>query len=72
MNQREKIQFVKDLTDVVIHRILIEIIEEKIPEEWDGIELRWLLAERFNTNWVMPEAKKRKREFRNTLLIRNL
>jgi len=72
MNKREKVQFVKSLVDMIEHKILIEILEDKIPLEWDGIELRWLLAERFNTNWVMPEAKKRKREFRNTLLIRNL
>lgn len=72
MNQREKIRFVKELADEITHKILIEIVTGGIPEEWDGIELRWLLAQRFNANWVMPEARKRKREFNNTCLVNNL
>jgi hypothetical protein len=72
MNKREQIQFINDLIDDVKHKIFIQIVEDKLPENWDGIELRWLLASRFDASWVMPEAKKRKRDFRNYVLVNNL
>ena len=72
MEQREQVQFIHDLVGMIESKLLVEIIEGKIPTEWDGIELRWLLASRFDASWFMPEAKKRKREFKNYVLVNNL
>jgi hypothetical protein len=72
MNQREQFKFVHDLVDATMHKVLMEINEGKYPETWDGVELRWLLAERFDAFWVMKEARKRKREFKNYVLVNNL
>jgi hypothetical protein len=72
MEQREQVQFVHDLVGNIEAKLLKAIVDGKIPPEWDGIEFRWLLAAWFNADWVMPEAKKRKREFKNYVLVNNL
>jgi hypothetical protein len=54
------------------------IDECDIPEEWDGLELRQLLAERFweertigRGRHIRPDIK-RAQEYRNLVLVENL
>lgn len=71
MNQQEKIQFILDITDNLRDTLLERV--DRIPEEWDGIELRELLMDVAESQFVyikMPVS--RKRAYNNTVLVRNL
>lgn len=71
MNQQEKIQFIRDITDNLRDTLLERV--DRIPEEWDGIELRELLMDVAESQFVyikMPVS--RKRAYNNTVLVRNL
>lgn len=48
MNPSEKIAFVNNLTDSIKNKIITKITSGAIPENWDGHELRLLLAGKFN------------------------
>lgn len=74
-------EFVTQLCDSIRDRVLERIDDMDIPEEWDGIELRQLLAEMFmhergfrfgrvNSNY--HPTSKRYRDYRNDVLIANL
>jgi hypothetical protein len=71
MTQGEKIQFVKELTGSIQQTVFDAILEGKIPENWDGIELRWYLAELFERSASFG-SKPRKREYNNTVLVNDL
>jgi len=74
MTKNDQLDFMNELTDNVIEEIFNKIIDNKIPESWDGIELRWYLADKFK-DCIFDEYKKsskRKREYENTVLIENL
>jgi len=45
MDIPEKLKFINDLVDSVKMDIVKKV--KDMPEEWDGIELRWLIAEKF-------------------------
>jgi hypothetical protein len=44
----------------------------QVPEEWDGHELRQWFAEIATQRYAYKMDRKRKREFDNTVLVRNL
>lgn len=69
--KKEKIRFVKELVGSVQQSIIALINEGKVPEEWDGHELRHLIADRFKSN-TTKLALKRRREYNNTVLVENL
>jgi len=46
MNKQEKIQFIKELSNTIVQRITEQIESDKIPENWQGKELRILLKYR--------------------------
>lgn len=68
MNNAEKIRFVKDLTESVCDSVTNCIRSGKVPEEWDGIELRHLLAEKFR-QYVPAMSKSRKSNYDNHIAI---
>ena len=72
MDSQEQIQFVTDLTNTVRDKIIKQIEAGNIPESWDGIELRWLLRDKFEAQTSSRADKKRKREFNNTVLVVNI
>lgn len=73
MNKDEKITFINDLTDCCKQEIINKILNNKIPENWDGIELRQYISEKFKeVVWLKILTGKRKREYKNTKLINNL
>ena len=44
---------------------------DKMPEEWDGIELREYVADKFTESKAAP-SERRFRDYRNEVLVRNL
>lgn len=72
MDSKDQIQFVTDLTNAVRDKVIEQIEAGKIPETWDGIELRWLLRDKFEAQTSSRVDKKRKREYNNTVLVENI
>jgi len=72
MDKQEKIRFVTHLMLSVKDKVFDAINDEKIPEEWDGHELRQYLADKFSEAAYVRMDAKRKREYTNTVLVNNL
>jgi hypothetical protein len=73
MELYQKEQFVRELARGIVEGIVDDINHYKIPENWDGVELRCLLAERFNrSTYSGIGGKKRKAEYNNIILVNNL
>lgn len=74
MTLKQKQKFVREL----IGRVRDDVLKvlPKTPEEWDGFELRWLIADHFCMCKIDPmggdEGRQRKREYSNEVLVRNL
>ena len=69
MTAEEKIKFVKTLSEVVANRIIADIADGKIPENWEGYELRQLMTDRTNR---FPFTGTRKTAYQNDVIINNL
>ncbi len=73
MNRQEKIMFIEELTNNVKNQIIEKV--DKMPEAWDGMELRQYLSDKFKEA-TMPSFQKlekgRMRKYYNTLRISNL
>ena len=72
MTPKEQVEFVNQLANAIRDGLSDEISAGKIPAEWNGIELRWLLAERFRRAVYSVGGKKRKAAYNNTVLVNNL
>ncbi len=77
MNKSRQKALVRDLTKRVTADILEQIRAGKIPPEWDGHELRCLVADHFidcaSMSIIRQHPKRgRARDYRNTVLINNL
>jgi hypothetical protein len=79
MTKAEKLQFIADLTADVTALIISKI--DKMPEEWDGGELRRYIADSFDAQVFEPfdtgsvwgfQRSKRLAAYRNECLTRNL
>ena len=69
MKPKEQKALVKSLCDGVAKNLCAQIDSGKIPEDWDGLELRQLLSD--SLRWRdMDRARKQK--YNNTVLINNL
>lgn len=71
MNREEKKKFVRDLLDSHQEDILAQIDSGNIPEEWDGIELRELIAEKADLDRCSV-SRSRRRAYKNTVIVNNL
>ena len=73
MTKREQQQFARELRAGILSETLHDIRANRVPETWDGVELRQLLADRFERSvYRRPLLGKRGREYRNDVLIRDL
>lgn len=75
MNRDQQQDFVHQLSSGIARDICEQIKAGKIPEGWDGHELRALLADRHEQSARMSLVKRRRaraRDYRNTVLINNL
>lgn len=71
MTLKQKKTFIRDLTKSIMAQVIVAAAN--MPEEWDGIEIRQLLADKFNQA-THPRllSGKRKRDYDNEVLVRNL
>lgn len=78
MTRDEKLQFIRDLTATVIFDIIAKV--DEMPDEWDGIELRRYIADKFEEQVVGSRRgevrgysrDKRLAAYRNECIVRNL
>jgi len=72
MEKSEQKLFVKDLMNNVFEDIEKKINDGCIPDNWDGIELRWYLKDRFEWNSTYYNKTKRQKEYKNDLIVLDL
>jgi len=73
MDKAQKIKFISNITDSIRLEIQSLIESNRIPENWDGAELKQLLAERFRHETYFRDFRaKRYKEYTNDCLINNL
>lgn len=73
MKKSEQKQFIRSLTKSIVGDIEKKISAGKIPENWDGHELRYLLSEKFESEaWTLNKKHRRYKDYKNTVLINNL
>jgi len=74
MNQAEKIRFVDSLIANVARDIVANV--PRMPEDWDGHELRRYIADKFEESaMTIGKDKQYRRRFlayRNEVIVRNL
>ena len=72
MKRSEQKKFVKDLAANIAKGIIADI--HKIPEDWDGNELRQLIADRAHAATINLKKRlpKRFRDYKKTIDISNL
>lgn len=71
MSRDEQIKFVTSLTKHIAEKLIEDINQDRIPEEWDGVELRELIAVRASY-FTMALDRKRRTDFDNIVLVNNL
>lgn len=77
MTRRDQHEFVRDLLHSIGDEIIGGIEEGKLPEEWDGHELRALIAEKARQSAAMSQIireprSRRARAYNNEVIIKNL
>ena len=70
MTLTQKKIFINGLIETVKIDILKNV--DKFPENWDGFELRRIIADYFNKTAWMTMSKKRKKEYNNEVIVNNL
>lgn len=71
MNREEQTVFVTDLVASVQAKLLADIEAGKVPADWDGHELRHLLARIF-ARQTTTLAPARKRAFEQVIVVNDL
>ena len=76
MTKKDKRRFIRELIGSVKKTVLANV--DKMPEEWDGIELREYVADKFTESRSTISGlgrsymKRRAKDYRNEVLVRNL
>lgn len=73
--KREQKRFIRELSDNIVKELREKITKGEVPQDWDGIELREWLAMRFaaaSFSMLEKHNRRRYREFKSTILERNL
>jgi hypothetical protein len=70
MNKAEKKEFIKSLCNSVRDDLLKKV--DIMPECWDGLELRLLLAAKFERESRFDISRKRKSAFQNEVAVKNI
>lgn len=77
MTNGEKRKFINDLVKNVKKDVLAKV--PNMPQEWDGIELRQYLSDKFREsayltykNQLSPALKRRRKNYENEVVVRNL
>lgn len=73
LSKEEKAEFVEELVESVTRSIQALIASDKIPEDWDGHELRHFIADKFDFERMhRVMTGKRLKDYRNTVILNNL
>lgn len=75
MTDKDKKELVTNFCNSVRDEVVKKIEEGKIPENWDGHELRVLIAEKFNfevTSLMREPRSKRMKACKNDIIVHNL
>lgn len=70
MTKREKKRLVRDIL-----KGFSKTVDEKIdqlPEDWDGFEIKQWIGDLYMQTYPMRMDKKREKEYKNTVLVKNL
>jgi hypothetical protein len=67
MIRQEQRRFVRELITNIKRDVINSITRGRVPPEWDGLELRQLLADKFQQS-VLPLTGDRKKAYENTVL----
>lgn len=71
MTKRERAHFVRELCGNVTKDILAKV--GSMPDDWNGIELRQYIADKFRDCVISGMMDRRRlREYRNAVLVENL
>jgi len=72
MTQEEKKEFIRSMVQMVEDRLITAT--SIIPENWDGVELRWLIEGAFKiaVDGDRFGDKKRRRAFDNACMVKNI
>ncbi len=71
MNKRERRRFLRELIESVTKDL--RAASDRAPDTWDGIELRWLAAERFEAaTYRTAHYRKRWFDYAREVIERNL
>ena len=46
MENQTAIDLVEGLTGIIVQELVTSIKENKVPEGWDGVELRWWISDK--------------------------
>lgn len=66
-----QVEFVRQLSQTITDRMVGDIEAGRIPEHWDGKQLRQLFADRAGEQTAKMERRDRM-EYNNTVLVENL
>ena len=77
MTGQDQMRFVRELADSIASDIVKNIAAGKVPESWDGHELRCLFSEKaksyaFGTEIRRHARSRRARDYRDTVIVNNL
>ena len=72
MPRTEQQQFIRNLTRSLAGTIISAIEREKIPEHWDGLQLRYLLADKARDAAYIAMTRTERRDYNNIKLVNNL
>jgi hypothetical protein len=77
MKPSEQRKFIRELSKNIADALCDYVTQGKIPDTWDGHELRALLAERHRQSASMSlvvrdHKSKRAKDFENTVIVNNL
>jgi hypothetical protein len=73
MKLNDKKRFIRNLTGSITAELISKV--RNMPEEWDGHELRALLADTFAfevSSTMRDKRGRRYREYQNEVIVRNL
>ena len=75
--QQRQVKFVSELCDAIKAEVGARIVKGDLPPEWDGHELRVLLARKFQESAEMSvilkyPRNKRAKDFKNHMLVNNI
>lgn len=75
MTREEQLRFMKNAMDTMMEDFENNLNKGKIPEDWDGVELRWYIRDKASEFvWFDMRGKKSKsyKDYENTMLVNNL